>query len=508
MRRAADCHHKLFGDQILNSFMQYSAHRLLKAWRRTTHVAAAVLFVAGCGGGSGDDDDDLILTDTGQDGRIAQMRFINMIPDSPIVEMLHEGTSSARFTELLPFGTGSNRNDFITGDFFFNFSFVNGAGQRITLFEQSDFPLEDGNEHNFIMTGTLADSRLIRLDNPEFLVGLDDATADVDPQIQFIHTAVGIGSIDFYLTEVDADISTATPLATLAFGENSAIFDTTETDTAQLRAFEAGSTENLLFDSGATPIARTTRTLIMASNYFGPVGDTDNSGVELLRFGRTPIGLSNANQPASLRVHNLIADTNGVDIYFGDPDGTPDIPNVEFRSRTEELLVDPQFIELVVTTAGNSADVILELNNQPLSGGTRNTLYLGGEASDPDNENIPNIGTTLAVENNRRIAEGVPLRLFNGSTTTASLNVFLLRPGQDIENSTPNNLLMGGYTGISVVTGEFDIVIEETINRSTVFGPERIIPDPGTALNIVIRDTFGGTTPIQVDLVTDPTQAL
>ena len=173
MRRAADCHHKLFGDQILNSFMQYSAHRLHKAWRRTTHVAAAVLFVAGCGGGSGDDDDDLILTDTGQDGRIAQMRFINMIPDSPIVEMLHEGTSSARFTELLPFGTGSNRNDFITGDFFFNFSFVNGAGQRITLFEQSDFPLEDGNEHNFIMTGTLADSRLIRLDNPEFLVGLD-----------------------------------------------------------------------------------------------------------------------------------------------------------------------------------------------------------------------------------------------------------------------------------------------------------------------------------------------
>ena len=100
--------------------MQYSAHRLHKAWRRTTHVAAAVLFVAGCGGGSGDDDDDLILTDTGQDGRIAQMRFINMIPDSPIVEMLHEGTSSARFTELLPFGTGSNRNDFITGDFFFN----------------------------------------------------------------------------------------------------------------------------------------------------------------------------------------------------------------------------------------------------------------------------------------------------------------------------------------------------------------------------------------------------
>lgn len=465
--------------------------------------------VTACGGGgdSSTDPNEDRITDTGQDGRVAQLRFLNMVPDSPVIEMLHSGTSSQAFTELLNFGQGSNRNNFVIGDFNFNFSYVDGSGTRITLFEETGFPVLDGFEHNFIVAGTLENPQVIRLDNPEFLVGLDDLTADVDPQIQFIHTAVGVGDIDFYLTENGASIADATPLATLSFGQDSDIFDTVETNTAQLRAFTAGSTTELLFDSGETAIARTTRSLIFAINYFGPVNPGD-SGVELRRFGSIPIALGNANQPATVRVHNVVSDQNAIDVYLGDITGTPTFGSVEFGVRTPELLLNAQVTDIGVTSAGNAADVLLELTGQSLLGGNRSTLYVGGEGSDPDNNNAANIGSTVVVESTRAIAEGVSLRIFNGTTSANTLTVFLLRPGQDIDNATPNTLEMGGYVGVPVVTGDFDLVIVDPTNNSTIFGPERITPTPDTALNILIRDTFGGTTPIQVDFVEDATQSL
>jgi len=485
----------------------------------TTGVALTLtvaLLTAGCGDGNGSSngDDGVLLTDTGQDSLVAQMRFVNAIPDSPVIEMLHEGTNSARITETLTFGASTNRNNFVTGTFVFNFSFVNGAGNRVTLYENNEFELADGNEHNFIMAGSLNDARLIRLDNPEFLVGLDDDTADVDPQIQFIHTAVGVGSIDFYLTEQGADITQAAPLATLAFGENSPIFDTAATETGQLRAFEAGSTTNLLFDSGATTISRTTRTLILAANYFGPLAE-GASAVELRRLGQTPLALENASQPSTLRIHNVIADQQAVDVYLGDRLGAPEIEAVEFSTRTAELQLDAQITDLSITVAGDVASVLLEASDLQLTGGFRTTVYLGGDSTvvgdstdDTDAAPVTNVTSQFVLESNREILEGGPIRLFNGSSSPSTLSVFLLRPGQDLANTTPIMLAPGGYTGVAVFTGDFDLVVVDTSNNSTIIGPERITPTAGTALNLVIRDTFGGTSPVQIDLVEEPTQGL
>lgn len=508
MLKVVESRRKLFRGPILSSSFYCKTHRALS--RSLIWGLMLSLAITACGGG-GDDSSNpnaAPITDVGQDGRVAQLRFLNMIPDSPVIEMLHSGTSSQAFTELLNFGQGSNRNNFVIGDFNFNFSYVDGSGTRVILFEDTGFPVLDGFEHNFIVAGTLANPEVIRLDNPEFLVGMDDLTADVAPQIQFMHTAVGIGDIDFYLTENGANIADATPLATLGFGQDSEIFDIEETNTAQLRAFTAGSTTELLFDSGETVFARTTRALIFAINYFGPVNPGDDSGVELRRFGNIPIALGNANQPATFRVHNVISDQNAVDVYLGDITGTPTFANIEFGDRTPELLLDAAVTDIGVTSAGNSLDVLLELTGQSLFGASRNTLYLGGEGSDPDDNNETNIGATLVVESTRAIAEGVSLRLFNGSTSPNTLSVFLLRPGEDIDNTMPNSLAMGGYAGVPVVAGDFDLVIVDQTNNSTIFGPERVTPTPGTALNILIRDTFGGTTPIQIDFVTDPTQSL
>lgn len=471
-------------------------------------VAATLLLLAGCGGGGGNsDDDDDRPADTGQDARVAQMRFINMIPDGPQIEMFHTARNSTAFTEFLNFGNGSARKNFVIGDFEFNFNYTNGDGQRITLFEDAAFPLRDGEEFTFIMVGELDNAQVLRVDNEEFLVGLDDATADVEPEIQFVHTAVGVGPIDFYVTEIDADITSVSPMATVAYNANSPLFTIAASDTTQLRAYAEGSKTDLLFDTGETPIERTTRSMIVAANYFGPSNGTQDN-VQLLRFGAIPIALGNANQPSSIRLHNSISDQNAVDLYLESTSGTPLIANVGFTERSPEVVIAAQTNTLIVTSANNPADVLLTADNSALPGGSRRTLYVGGEGSNPDNENLPNVGFSLVTESTRAITAGVPVRLFNGATQNDNLAVYLLRPGETVEGSQPSELAMGGYGAVSVVSGEFDLVVVESSSGANIYGPERIIPQQGTTLTVTIRDTFGATTPVVVDLTSESTAGL
>jgi len=444
--------------------------------KRYTGLLALTAVLAACGGGGGDSDDEMI-SDMGQDARVAQMRFVNIVPDAPQIEFFHSGTQSSPFTNVLNFGESSARNNFVTGTFQFNFSYINGQGQRLSLFEASDVALSDGDEFSFIMVGNLESAELLMIENEEFLLGLDDETADVEPQLQFVHAAVGVGEIDFYLTENGADLASATAQATLSFGGSSSMFDIAASDTAQLRAFTAGSTTDLLFDSGSTTFARTTRSMVVAANYFGPSNDTQDN-VQLLRYGEVPVALANANQPSSIRIHNAISDENAV------PAGTND---------------------LLVTAANNAGNVLLTLPSAALIGGERRTLYVGGEASNPDDGNNINVEATLVTESNRSIAAGVPVRIFNGATQSASLLVFLLRPGEAIETSAPNTLPLGGYSAVPVVSGDFDLVVVDGTSNATIYGPERVTPQQGTTMNIVIRDTFGATTPIVVDFVNEPT---
>lgn len=480
-----------------------SSSRLIK---RFTGLAALLALLFGCGGGGGNNDDDEPLRDTGQDARVAQMRFVNMIPDSPQIEMFHSGRNSSAFTEFLDFGNGSARKDFVIGLFQFNFNYVNGQGQRITLYEEADFPLGDGEEFTYIMIGELANAQLLRVDNTEFLVGLDDATADVEPQIQFVHAALGVGPIDFYVTENGAALS-AEPRATVTYGEHSTISEIAASDSTQLRAYPAGNTTDLLFDTGATAVARTTRSMIVAANYFGPSNGTQDS-VQLLRFDALPVALGNANQPSSIRVHNAVADENAIDLYLDSVSGTPLIENVGFTARSPEVVVPAGSNTLIVTASGNPSNTLLTAENSDLFGGERRTLYIGGEGSNPDDNNNPNIGASLETESTRAIAAGVPVRVFNGATQNEDLSVFLLRPGESIAGSQALQLAMGGYSSVSVVSGEFDLVIVETASFATIYGPERVIPEQGTTLNIVIRDTFGGTTPVVVDFTSEATVGL
>ena len=461
----------------------------------------ALACLSGCGGSNNDDEG---VVDTGQDARVAQMRFINAMPDAPLLQMTHNGRNSTLVTELLIFGAGSRRNDFVTGTFSFNFGYLDGTGEVVVLYEASDVVVDDGDEFTYVMIGSLANPELLRIENAEFLLGLDDATAVVDPEIQFVHTVVGRGAIDFYLSSDDADISGAIPNATLEFGEYSDIASVVAGTDYRIRAFTAGTTTNPLFDSDSTALAATTRTLILAANFFGPGISAGSGEINLLRFGILPEAFENLDSPNTFRVRNAIADADSVDVYFDNVLGAPVVADLVFGAVSTAQPDTGRDLSILVTPAGDSVTIGLQ-TAATLLPGQRHTLYLGGLISDEADNGAANVGSFLAAESFREISSGVSVRVFNGSSVNSGLNVYFLSPGQTIDTGTPITVAMGDYNTITLGSTDYDLTIVEVINQATIYGPERITLTPSTVLTTIIRDTLGGGSPVVVDFTEEPT---
>ena len=468
-----------------------------KAVRSTLHYLPFWLLLAllsACGGGNNDDNEGQTLEDVGQDSRVANMRFVNAIPDSPLLDMQHSGDRSQLFSEQLNFGESSNLKNFVIGDFVFNFGFF-VAGQRTVLFEAEDVPLSDGDEFTYLMLGTLDDPQVLRIDNTEFLLGQPEGTV-LEPEIQFVHTVVGQGSLDFYLTPQAADISAAAPDATLAFGEHSALLPRAESEDYRLRVFAAGDTATPLFDSGATSLVNTTRTLYVALNYFGPGGGV----LEVRPLGVVPLAFAEPDLPTELVVHNLLADVAAVDVFQESVLGAPIVDAVPAGVRTAPQAISDG-TQTVLATADGDGTILFE-STQALIPGNRVTLYLGGLATDAANDEAPTVSGLLVAESDRRISGLVALRVFHAAASAGTIDVYLLPPGASIETSSPtaSSLSLGSYGQANLAPGDYDLAIVDQANGAVLIGPERVALEAGNIATLLVEDAPGGGIPVTAGL--------
>jgi hypothetical protein len=272
----------------------------------------------------------------------------------------------------------------------------------------------------------------------------------------------------------------------------------------RIQAFAAGTTTNSLFDSGSTALATTTRTLILAANFFGPDTSSGSDEMNLLRFGLLPEAFENLDLPNTFRVRNAIADADSVDVYFDNVLGAPVVADLAFGTVSAVQPDTSRDLSILVTPAGDSVTIGLQ-TAATLLPGQRHTLYLGGLISDETDNGAANVGSFLAAESFREISSGVSVRVFNGSSVNSGLNVYFLNPGQTIDTGTPITLAMGGYNTITLGSTDFDLTIVEVTNQATIYGPERITLTPSTVLTTIIRDTLGGGSPVVVDFAEEPT---
>ncbi len=447
-------------------------------------ILAATALLAACGA---DDTERGPEPDTVP--RTGDLRILNAIVDSPDLLAFRSGTSVG----TVPFSTVVSLDNSIVANYRIDIGFLDAQNTFVPIVNDMEVPIYEDYERTVMVTGTLANAAVTVIANEEFLYG-ERGTPVLDPQIQFVHAADGIGSLDFHLTAPAAAITT--PSATLDLRAYSPISSTAAGD-YQLRVTPAGQPGTVLFDSGTFARTSTTRETYVAVNYVGPGGP----GIRVIRI--TALGFAESFPAevlsAAVRFANLVADLPLADLYFGDPATTAAIfEDVAFGEFSPYLTLAGGNQTVRVTAADVTSPVIHTQAIGVLSGNFA-TYNLGGLV------NPASIVGNYVLDDNRIVGTRTQVRFFNASPAAGVVNVYLLVPGQTTTDVLPTFLSapVGGAGVARLPPGPYDLVVENAqgVNLS---GPERVdIPSDDTQM-LTITDTVGGGAPFVVNLATNP----
>jgi hypothetical protein len=412
--------------------------------------------------------------------RQGSIRVVNAIPDAPRVTVLLFANAFAD----LDFGEASPLTKQLVGIYTMRFVYVNPDGDAIQVFPAERIELTQEDEVNFVLAGTWAQPQLLRFENIEIDFGV---VARNDADVQVVHAATDSGAVDVYLTEAGADLATAAPLGTFAFG---AVGDLVRVDAAtnrQLRVTTAGTT-NVLFDSGPFEISAFTRLVFLVRDYFGPGAATLR--VTPVTAGGNVIFPSEPLQ-SSLRFANLVADAPSTDLYFVDTTPPPVFAGAAFGTMTTRQLFAPGRRDVKLTLAGSVTPFVAE-GATTLVSGTYQTLFAGGlDGND-------SAAFTTVIDDIRPIATETRLRLDHAAAAAGPVDVYILSPGEPITNATPEFASFGlnGRRVASLLAGTYDVTITRAGSKVSLAGPESVTVELGGVYTLALTDTAGGGAPV------------
>jgi hypothetical protein len=434
------------------------------------------------------------------------LAVVHAIPDAPPLTINYFGSRGTRQTRTLTYGEGFQVATIIsTYTMEIRYTDAEGANQIVLSLEgPTSIELREDDQFILALTGSLAEPEIVRIDNREYLYGVvfqNPADVTGDPEVHLAHLAAGEEPLDFFLTSADATLADVEPVASLEFGESSPLQVIQPGADYRLRITPRGNRASVLYDSGAFPVAATTRRLHAAFNDFGP--GANRVRASFLAAAMTPY--PNDARPLELRVANLVADVNAIDVYLTDTDGAPIRSGLGVNTISAFAPQAPFSGDLIVTPSGVTTPSVFE-GPVSLLGGNSHTLLLGGLQTDPADAARSRVAAGLVREDIRPLDGLVPVRAFHGGGTAGTLNVHLLRPGEAFTaTSAQFPGLQLGETGVRVFPpGERDLVVTSGSPAAIVYGPERVELLADSLYLLAVADTAGGGPPFSVELVPTP----
>ena len=438
-----------------------------------------------------------------------QLGFVNAIPNSPILVVdwesattpgsifADEGVAELPYTEGGTFSIGEDT-------YTVRFGYPTLAGEPVIIREFSEengdsIEIKNDTQITIIASGLLEDPTFTVVEEIEYQNGLmiptDGSGLITDPEIQFSHVAHGVDPVDFYMTADHVELDSVNPNATLGPSEVSAI-ETFEAAEYRIRVTPAGEKTPVLYDSGVFLLAANGRALVPLFNYFGP-GDAT---VRARFIGGGALNFAFDSNPAAVRIINVVEDVPEIDVYLGDIDDEPDFAGLAFAEFPEHQEIDGGTFFFNVTPAGATSPLLFE-GTLSVPRGESTTLVVAGLLEDPVFDNNRNIRTTAVADENRAIATAVQIRAYHAAPFGEVLNIYLVQPGQPIDDQ-PAFLtsVQVGTSGISFRgAGDYDLVIERATDDTRLYGPEPVSVAFDSLYTLIIRDPVDGGTNLSVD---------
>jgi hypothetical protein len=428
----------------------------------------------------------------GDDPVVADIQVLNAVPDTTV--------ASFTFNEALNLGNfdfrqGSNRFSLHARDYSLRVQTL-VAGVTVTLLDNVTVPLLADESYTLALIGRLADDSVTWMLIPNSI----DPVAAGNIRVQAVNLAPGAPSYDVYATTPGADL--AAPLGGVAFREFVEPVEMPAGD-YQIRVTASGDPATVVHDTGTlTLIEGLDLVLVLVENTrmgLGPVSlvihDTVTSR-EFLDVAATAnlraIHLAPAVDPA----------VDEVDIILDDDLANPLISSLTFPTVTpyNNLVQADYNIKSVDSATQSIVGIDIDV---PLLAGTDYSL-LAFESLDAA---VP-MQELLLIEDSRGLGLQSKIRFVNGAPSEASIDVYVLFPGDAIEDSAASipNLVFQFDSGYNVIpAGDFEITATVAADSSQVLIPTTSVTlNSGGVYTYIARDADpGDPDPIEWIALTD-----
>ena len=406
----------------------------------------AALLLSACGSDSGFNEDTDFLVEDGF------VQFVNMMPDSPEVLMIHglERTSSgfplAQAVEQRP----ADKYDW-------RIVYLDSNDDEVTVAEGEDQLIEADRLSTFLWMGNL-DKPNIQIVDATF-VASDSRPAGVS-DIWFASNLTNHSMVDIYLTSLDANLSDASPLASVTSGSFTNRLSVDAGINQRLRITTAGSSE-LLFDSGALEILEKTEDFYAIVDDFGP--DGENHANVIRTVGGEGSTIQDNSQTAQVRIGNY---TNRVNLTGSL--GSNVYPNISKQTRSAPQETATGEVDFSITEAG----LVLEQSTLTISPGAFQAIYtFENNATD-----AVSITRSVIVSDSVRLVKDRSLfKFINGSNL--NIDLYVLRPGQDFDDVLPflDDFGFGGRIDNELLTDTTEYVIRNAENTETLSTTSKVL---------------------------------
>jgi hypothetical protein len=442
----------------------------MNMYTRALALAVAALALAAC-----DDDDDPIRQAPSE----FALRVLHASPDAPLVNVLVDGDETLSDVD---YKEGSPFLALEEGSYDLAVEAITPAGNAVVI-DLPDTALAGDTDYSVLAIGKVADASLtaLVLDSPQAAIPAGQVRARV------VHAAPDAPAVEVYVTAPGADLAAATPLATLAFGEDAGPVTVAAGD-YQVRIATPGPGGIVVFDSGTVALPAAADLLIAAVNNTA----TGSSPVSLVvNTGTSQFEILDTGTTADVRVGHLSPDAPAVDVVVDDAFGAPAVSDLVFPTVTGYLALEPGTYNFKVVDSATQALTVIDLD-ATLAAGTRQSVLAVNTLS--------SIEPLVLADDLRSIATEARVRIVHASPTAGPVDIYVVAPGTDITTVSPAfaNVPLKGETGfVPLAPGSYDIKVTPTGDPATVaIAVDALSLAGGDVLTAIARDAPGGGGPL------------
>lgn len=436
---------------------------------RMLALAVAAVALAAC------DDDDPVSRSTPE----LALRVIHASPDAPRVNILVDGDAALSGVD---YKEGSEFLTLDEGTYDIAVEAITPAGNAVVI-DLADTALDGDTDYSVLAIGKVANGSL------EALVLSSGQAAIPAGQVRarVVHAAPDAPVVDVFVTAPADSLAGATPLATLAFGEDAGPVTVPAGD-YRIRIATTGPGATVVFDSGTVALPAGADLLVAAvantTTGASPVSLVVNTGVDQFE-------ILDAATPAAVRVGHLSPDAPAVDVVVDDDFGAPAVTGLAFPAVTGYLEIPGGDYNFKVVDSATQSLTAIDLD-ATLAAGTRHSVLAVNT--------LAAIEPLVLTDDVRSIATEARVRIVHASPAAGLVDIYVTAPGADITAATPAfaDVPLKGETGfVALAPGSYDIKVTPANDPGTVaIAVDSLALAGGDVLTAIARDAAGGGGPL------------